>query len=241
VRILAVVHQPDAGVGVFGEAALAMRHELVEWTPSTSDAPPLEGLDGAMVFGGAMHVDQEEEHPWLRGEKALLRELLRRRVPLLGICLGAQLLAEAAGAAPRRASRPEIGWHPIELTTAGARDPLLGQLPRRFEGFFWHSYEAPLPPGAVALARSPVCLHAFRLNGAAWGLQFHPEVTGADLGSWLDGYRNDLDAVRMRLDPVALRAESSGRIEAWNELGRGIARRFLAAAEGLRARHSGVT
>jgi GMP synthase (glutamine-hydrolysing) len=231
-RILAIVHQPDAGAGVFGEVALAEGHDLVEWTPSGTNPPPLEGLDAGMVFGGAMHVDQEDAHPWLRAEKDLLRELLGRRLPLLGICLGAQLLAEAAGATPRRASRPEIGWHPIELTPDGARDPLLGWLPQRFEGLFWHSYEAPLPPGATALALSPVCLQAFRLDGAVWGLQFHPEVTGADLGSWLDGYRGDADAVRIGLDPAAMRAESAGRIEAWNELGRGIARRFLTAAAG---------
>jgi GMP synthase-like glutamine amidotransferase len=232
VRILAVVHQTDAGAGVFGEATLAEGHELVEWTPSETHPPPLEGLDAAMVFGGAMHVDQEDAHPWLRAEKDLLRDLLGRRLPMLGICLGSQLLAEAAGAIPRRARLPEIGWHPIELTPDGARDPLLGALPRRFEGFFWHSYEAPLPPGGIALALSHVCLHAFRLDGAVWGLQFHPEVTSADLGSWLAGYRGDPDAVRIGLDPAALRAESAGRIEAWNELGRGIARRFLAAAEG---------
>jgi GMP synthase (glutamine-hydrolysing) len=230
VRILTVIHQTDAGAGVFGEAALADGHALVEWMPAESSPPPLEGLDAAMVFGGAMHVDQEDAHPWLRGEKELLRELLGRRLPLLGICLGSQLLAEAAGAVPRRATRPEIGWHSIELTPDGARDPLLGPVPQRFEGFFWHSYEAPLPPGAVALAHSPVCLHAFRLDGTVWGLQFHPEVTRADLGSWLDGYGGDRDAVGLGLDPEALRAESAGRIDAWNELGRDIARRFFLAA-----------
>jgi GMP synthase (glutamine-hydrolysing) len=230
VRILTVVHQRDAGAGVFGEAALHAGHELVEWRPAAAPPPALDGLDAAMVFGGAMHVDQEAEHPWLRGEKTLLRELLQRRLPLIAICLGSQLVAEAAGAVPRRAGQPEIGWHPIELTSDGARDPILGPLPRRFEGFSWHSYEAPLPPGAVALAQSPVCLQAFRLDGAVWGLQFHAEVTHADLGSWLDDYRGDPDALRIGLDPAALRAESAGRIEAWNELGRGIARRFLAAA-----------
>jgi GMP synthase (glutamine-hydrolysing) len=237
-RLLTIVHQPNAGAGVFGQEALAAGHELVEWSPGERRPPRVDELDAALVFGGAMHVDQEGANPWLRGEKELLRDLLGRRTPLLGVCLGHQLVAEAAGARPRPAREPEIGWLEVELTGEGRRDPLLGALPARFEGFQWHSYEAPPPPRASVLARSPVCLQAFRLAGApAWGIQFHPEVTHADLDSWLDDWRSDEDAVRVGLDPERLREESAGRIDAWNELGRGIARRFLEQA----ARYSGVT
>ena len=103
-RVLAIVHQPDAGAGVFGEVARDAGHELVEWVPTNGGPPDVDGLGAAMVFGGAMNVDQEGENPWMRGEKALLRRLLGERVPVLGVCLGAQLLAEAAGGAPRRAA-----------------------------------------------------------------------------------------------------------------------------------------
>jgi GMP synthase (glutamine-hydrolysing) len=237
-RLLTIVHQPNAGAGVFGDVARAAGHELIPWSPLEPRPAGIDELDAAMVFGGAMHVDQEGANPWLRGEKELLRELLRRRTPLLGVCLGHQLVAEAAGARPRPASEPEIGWLPIELTEEGRRDLLLGALPPRFEAFQWHSYEAPLPPGASVLARSRVCLQSFRLDGAAvWGIQFHPEVARADLESWLDDYRSDEDAVRIGLDPERLREESAGRMDAWNELGRGIARRFLEQA----AAYSGVT
>lgn len=231
-RVLTIVHQADAGSGVFGAQAEADGHELVEWVPAEGAPPALDGLMAAMVFGGAMDVDQEDEHPWLRPDKDLIRELIARRTPLLGVCLGAQLVAEAAGAAPRRASRPEIGWHRIELTKAGAADPLLGELPRSFEGFGWHSYEWPLPEDASALAHSEVCLQAFRLGDApVWGVQFHPEVTRETLWHWLDHYDADADAVRIGIDPEAIRVESEGRIRDWNQLGRGIAARFLREAE----------
>ena len=230
-RVLTVVHQSDAGAGEFGRQAEADGHELVEWMPSNGGAPELDYVDAAMVFGGAMHVDQEESHPWLRPDKQLIRELLSRRTPVLGVCLGSQLLAEAAGAAPHRASRPEIGWYGIRLTDHGQADPLLGELPPEFVGFGWHSYEWPLPPGAAALAASDACLQSFRLGDApAWGLQFHAEVSRADLWAWLDKYDADEDAVRLGIDPEAIRVESESRIADWNQLGRGIAARFLRQA-----------
>ena len=231
-RVLTVVHQRNAGAGVFGEVAETAGHELVPWLPPDSRPPSDDGFGAVMVFGGSMHLDQENANPWLRDEKAFLRELLGRGTPILGVCLGSQLLAEAAGASPRRAKRPEIGWHGIELTGEGERDPLLAPLAGGFEGFGWHSYEFPLPPKADPLARSDVCLQAFRLRGRpVWGLQFHAEVTPATLDGWIDDYDSDEDAVRIGFDPDRLRAESAGRIGAWNELGRGISSRFLREAE----------
>jgi GMP synthase (glutamine-hydrolysing) len=219
---------------VFGEAAEAAGHEVVEWLPPEGPPPSEDGFGAAMVFGGAMHVDQEEANPWLPEEKAFLRELVESGTPTLGTCLGSQLLAEAAGASPRRAGRPEIGWHAIELTAEGERDPLLGPLAVGFEGLAWHSYEFPLPPGADALARSSVCLQAFRLRKRpVWGLQFHAEVTPETLEQWIDDYDSDEDALRIGLDPELLRSESEQRIGAWNELGRGISGRFLQEAEAL--------
>ena len=230
-RVLAVVHQRDAGPGVFAEAAGALGHELVEWVPAEAAPPELDAFGAAIVFGGAMNVDQEGAHPWLRGEKDFIRGLLSAGTPVLGVCLGAQLLAEAAGAEPRRAPEPEIGWYEIELAHEGRDDPLLAGLPERMEGFQWHSYEAPPPPGSVGLADSAVCLQAYRLPDAAgWGLQFHAEVTRESVEGWLDDYREDPDAVRMGIDPAALRAETARKIDRWNELGRGICSRFLERA-----------
>jgi GMP synthase (glutamine-hydrolysing) len=231
VRVLSVVHHRNAAAGVFADPVARAGHELVEWLPHEQAAPELDGFGAVLVFGGEAQVDEEDAHPWLRAEKAALRALLQRDTPVLGVCLGSQLVAEAAGAVVRRAPAPEIGWHEIELTGVGAEDPLLGFMPERFEGFQWHHYEWLLPPDGVALARSPACLQAFRLaQRPVWGVQFHPEVTQADLGSWLDDWDGDPGAVATGLDPEAIRVESSAKIEAWNDVGRRISERFLAVA-----------
>jgi GMP synthase-like glutamine amidotransferase len=230
VRALAIVHQPDAGPGVFAEPLRSRAVELDQWL-IREGPPPAEpsGYDAVLTFGGAMHADQDADHPWLRDEKALLADLIDRRVPLLGMCLGSQLVAEAAGAAAGRASTPEIGWHEVELTPAAAKDPLFAGVPRRFEAFQWHSYETTLAPGATTLARSAVCLQAYRLDGPAWGIQFHAEVSRDDAELWIDDYRSDPDAVRIGLDPDALRQRTRASIEQWNGFGRALCERFVDA------------
>ena len=240
-RALAVVHQPDADPGVFAEAAAAQGWELVAWPIAEDPDPPEDPLSfhAVLSFGGSANVDQDAHYPWLTIEKALLSSLLTARVPVLGVCLGAQLLAEAAGAPAQRAREPEIGWSAVELTAAGAEDPLMAALAPGFLALQWHSYEFPLPPGAVALARSPACLQAYRIGDQAWGLQFHAEVSGENLERWIDELGHNPDALAQGVDPSALRSQSQARLEAWNALGRDLAARFLdralALSRGLRA------
>jgi GMP synthase-like glutamine amidotransferase len=228
VRVLSIVHERDAGSGVFADVAGERGDELTEWIPAEGATPGLDGVGAVLVFGGQMHVDQDDEHSWLRGEKEVLRWLLARGTPVLGICLGAQLLAEAAGGAAKRAAEPEIGWKKVQLTPAAAGDVLLGPLPARYVGFQWHSYELSAPRRAVTLARSAACLQAFRVHAApSWGIQFHAEVTGDTIAGWIHDYRSDEDAVHADLDLAAIIAETSLEIGRWNELGTGICRRFL--------------
>ena len=235
-RVLSIVHHRNAAAGVFNDPAQAAGHELVQWIPHEEPPPGPDEFGAAIVLGGQAQVDQEDSYPWLRAEKELLRVLLERETPVLGVCLGSQLVAGAVGAVVRPAERPEIGWNEVELTPEGLADPVLGFLPERFEGFGWHHYEWLLPPGAVALARSAICLQAFRLeHRSVWGVQFHPEVTLSDLGSWLDGWDGDPSAVATGLDPEAIRAQSVEKIDYWNDVGRGISERFLAVAAGALA------
>ena len=231
-RALSIVHQPDAGPGVFAEAARLRGVQLDEWLLPRGGDPPDDpaSYDAVMTFGGSAHPHQEAEHPWLREEKALLASLIAREVPLLGVCLGSQLVAEAARGRSERAPDPEIGWLDVELTAAGAEDPLLGELAPGFTGFQWHSYRSALPEGAVALAESPAALQAYRVGERCWGIQFHAEVTERDALSWTARYKEDESAVAMALDPDALAREIRERIGPWNELGRGLAERFLATA-----------
>jgi GMP synthase-like glutamine amidotransferase len=233
-RTLAISHQRDAGPGVFAEAIIAAGSDLDVWHVAESDEPPADpfGYDAVLSFGGAMHADQESDHAWIAPEKALLAELLEAEKPLLGVCLGAQLLAAASGGRVARASQPEIGWHQVELTDEGATDPLLAPLAPEFEAFQWHSYECVPGPDWTLLARSPVCAQSFRVGERAWGIQFHAEVSASDLFHWAADYAADPDAVRIGIDPDELRAASEPRIGAWNQLGRDFCTRFLVAAAG---------
>jgi len=229
-RALAIVHQNDAGPGVFADEMLERGVDLDEWLLSErGTGPPREiaDYDAVLTFGGAMDADQEDRHPWLRFEKDFLAAMLDDGMPVLAVCLGCQLLAEAAGGTARRASEPEIGWRDVEITAEGADDPVIGPLAPAFNGFQWHSYEALPPADAVMLARSPVCGQAYRVGERAWGIQFHAEVTVADVEKWIDDYRSDDDAVRTGVDPDRLRRETRERIGDWNRVGRELCGRFL--------------
>ncbi len=222
-RILAIVHEADAGPGVFAEAIASAGGDLDQWSRPNEPAPPrpIEEYAAVIALGGSMDPDQRREHPWLADELQLLGRLLEARVPLLGMCLGAELLAEAAGGGVRRSRTPEIGWYEVSTVDPAADDPLIGPLGPRFDALEWHSYEVALPPGAVALARSESCVQAFRVDEMAWGIQFHAEVAASDLDAWIE----DHDA-----DRETLRAASRPRIAGWNELGRGLCGRFLEVA-----------
>ena len=229
-RALVIVHQTDAGPGVFADEMAERGVELHEWLLSERGTGPeleIADYDAVLTFGGAMHADQEDRHPWLRFEKDFLAAMIDDRMPVLAVCLGSQLLAEAAGGTARRASEPEIGWHGVEVTEEGKEDPVIGPLAPSFEAFQWHSYEALPPQGSVVLARSSVCSQAYRVGDVAWGIQFHAEVTAADARRWTDDYRSDEDAVRIGVDPEALHVETEAKIGDWNRLGRDLCGRFL--------------
>jgi GMP synthase (glutamine-hydrolysing) len=232
VRVLAIVHQSGAGPGVFVDPIRATGADLHCWRLPDEGPPWCDPRDYAAVLtlGGAMHPDEDDRYPWLAEEKALLADLLGRRVPLLGVCLGAQLLCEAAGAPARRAWEPEIGWHAVELTAAASHDPVLGPLAPGFDALEWHGYELRLPPSATPLARSANCLQAVRIGDAAWAIQFRAEVTLEDFESWLDAPRSEDHAVAPELAPYELGIDTRRRIAAWNELGRGLCDRFLGVA-----------
>jgi len=147
-------------------------------------------------------------------------------IPVLGVCLGAQMLARSAGAGVRPAAEPEIGWYEIALTSEGSSDPVLGALPTRATVFQWHHYTFDLPQRGVELARSEVCTQAFRVDGRpAWGIQFHAEVTYPMLSAWVDEDSNELP-----MAPTELLAESKAVIGRSNAQGRWLADAFLREA-----------
>jgi GMP synthase (glutamine-hydrolysing) len=225
-RILSVTHGATVPGGVFDEAVAAAGHTLERWLVPDGGSPDAAArYDAVMVFGGSQHPDEDARFDWLAREEEFLQELLAEKVPVFGVCLGAQMLARAAGARVGPASAPEIGWLDVALTADGAEDPVLGVLPPQATVFQWHHYTFDVPPGGSELARSPVCPQAFRLEGPAWGIQFHAEVTLTMLTAWSEEDPDDLP-----MPPEALRSESERRIARSNELGRALADAFLREA-----------
>lgn len=231
-RVLSIVHDPSeelGGGGLFERVVREGGHALERWVTTNGgpgpDAPA--GYDAVLVFGGAMHPDQDAEHPWLADEASFLREALEREVPLLGVCLGSQLIARAAGAPVGPASAPEVGWHAVELNDAGVHDPVVGVLPARVDAFQWHYYTFELPGGAELLAESAAARQAYRLGTRTWGIQFHAEVTRAMVDSWIVAGESELPA------PAGeVRRQTGELLPAWNAHGRRICEAFLGYAEG---------
>ena len=180
-----------------------------------------EHYDAIMVFGGAMHPDQDGEHPWLADEAEFIREAIDHEVPLFGVCLGAQLIARAVGARVGPAATAEVGWHAVHVNEAGRADPVLGVLPERIDAFQWHYYGFELPPGAELLADNDAARQGYRLGERTWGVQFHPEVTRHMLDFWFVEGEAELP------DPAVVRAETDAFLGTWNEHGRRLCGAFL--------------
>ena len=191
----------------------------------------LSRYDGLVVLGGPMNVDQSASYPHLLTEIAAIREALHLKVPVLGICLGAQLLAAALGARVRPNPVREIGWYRLQ-PAAPARDD---RLFRYFDGsqhvFQWHAYTFELPPGAVHLASTASCEHqAFRFGERAYGLQFHLEADEALIQRWLavPAYRSELEAEAGAGGVERLLSDTHGHIAPALKLSERVFHEFIA-------------
>jgi GMP synthase (glutamine-hydrolysing) len=206
-------------------------HELVHWHAWRDAAPSeLASAGAVIVLGGLANPDQTEELPWLGRERDALASLVASRTPVLGICLGAQLLAASLGAPVRRLPLPEIGWWPIEATATAASDPVLAALPARFRAFEWHDYAFDLPEGAALYAGSERSPHqAARLAPNAWALQFHLEVGPGTIDWWTVDGAQELEAKGVARAQIMEDTAREG--EAYVRLAHDVAHRFLAVAE----------
>ncbi len=229
-RVLSIVHeQTSTGGGGLFEDVVEQRGDRLDRISIAHDASRLdhpERYDAVMVFGGAMHPDQDDEHPWFADELTFIRETIDHEVPLFGVCLGAQLIARALGAHVGAATHAEIGWYPVDLNASGLADPVIGSLPERVDAFQWHYYGFGLPPGAELLAESPAARQAYRLGERTWGVQFHPEVTRHMLDHWFVEGEDQLP------DPANVRRLTDELLGGWNGHGRRLCGAFLDYAAG---------
>lgn len=182
-RIQCLTHVPFEGPAGIADWAQSRGHDLDLVPLYAGVGPPdLETYDWLVVMGGPMGVADEAAYPWLVIEKQAIRDAIGAGKTVVGVCLGAQLIAEVLGGRVHRNAHPEIGWMPVELTPEGLESPLFGFLPPSFQVFQWHGDTFDLPTGAVHLARSGACGHqAFVFDGRVLGLQFHLESTPASV------------------------------------------------------------
>jgi GMP synthase-like glutamine amidotransferase len=229
-KIRCLQHVPFEGPAGIGDWARARGHALaVTHLHAGEPLPDPAGFDWLVVMGGPMGVGDTGVHPWLAPEKDLIRQAIAAGRTLVGVCLGAQLIAEALGARVYRNPEKEIGWMPVTLTEAGRASPVLGFLPPDIEVFHWHGDTFELPAGAVHLAASGACAHqAFLYGERVLGLQFHLESTAESVAALIHHCADELvpaphvqDAQRM----LAATAADYGRI---NEALTGILDRLAA-------------
>ncbi|AWV07468.1 glutamine amidotransferase-related protein [Marilutibacter maris] len=193
-------------------------------------APNMDRYRGLVVLGGPMNVDECDRRAHLRTELRAIERMLELGRPVLGICLGAQLLAHVLGAPVRRHPAPEVGWHPLATTDAGRGDPVLAPLGDAAPVFQWHRYSFEVPREAVHLARSPLCEpQAFRFGDNAYGFQFHLEMDEALIERWLANprYLAELAADGHPTDIETIRAQTRQHIATMKAQSEAVFNRFL--------------
>jgi GMP synthase-like glutamine amidotransferase len=190
-----ITHHGQVGVALHERAAL-----IDLWKPWADDALPAQAeADALVVFGGEQAATDDHTHPYLPALARLMAAYTQADKPVLGICLGSQLLARAYGAENHLGTAPEFGWVDVTLTNEGRADPVLSAVPETFPIFQWHSDTFTLPQGATHLAHSGTARHqAFRLGRATYGTQFHFEASRPVVADWL---RRFPDGVA-RMDPA---------------------------------------
>jgi GMP synthase (glutamine-hydrolysing) len=192
------------------------RIRYVNFDRDPAARPSLDGYFGLVVLGGPMNVDEVDLYPFLAVEVELVAEALQRGMPVLGICLGAQILARALGADVRPHHSKEIGWYQINPTPAGADDPVFAGMSDTEHIFQWHGDTFDIPSGAVHLASSPDCENqAFRYGDTAYGFQFHLEVDRPMVDRWLTvpHNRQEIADLNGAIDPEQIRSDTLQHID----------------------------
>ncbi|HXG52988.1 MAG TPA: gamma-glutamyl-gamma-aminobutyrate hydrolase family protein [candidate division Zixibacteria bacterium] len=231
-NILVLQHVSHETLGTFAPllSRRGFRADRVNFARRPDARPRLDGHLAVVVLGGPMSANDASRLPHIAVELALIEEAMKRGVPLLGVCLGSQLIAKALGAAVYPNPEKEIGWYEV-VPEAGARgDPLFGGWAGPQKVFQWHGETFDLPPGTVHLASSSLCRNqAFRYGACTYGLQFHLEVDEPMIRRWLRVPENarEIAALRGKISARAILAETPARAARLRRLGRGVFSEFL--------------
>lgn len=231
-KLLVFQHVPYEILGTFNpllkEAGFRIRY--VNYGRDNQVRPNLDSYNGLVILGGPMNVDQIDQYPHLAVEIDLIQQAIEKQMPILGICLGAQLIAKALGAQVSKNPIKEIGWYDVTPTKEGLEDPLFSHFGSTRKIFQWHGDTFEIPPGAVHLATSPTCANqAFRYAEHVYGFQFHLEVDQSLVHSWLDrpAYREEIQNLKQDTSVESIREETTHYIEQANELGDKVFQSFI--------------
>ncbi len=218
-KILVFQHVPYEILGTLNELfkSHGFRIKYVNFGRYPDAVPSLDGYHGLVVLGGPMSVYDLVGHPHLAVEVDVIRQALERGIPILGICLGAQLLARALDAEVTPNGDKEIGWYDVSMTDAGREDPMFAHFEASERIFQWHGDTFAIPTGATHLASSPLCRNqAFRYGEHAYGLQFHLEVDAPMIERWLGvpAFQAEIAELGGRVCADAIRTETRACIDA---------------------------
>jgi len=229
-KVLIIQQVAHEGVGRIGDLLedSGVAYEIV-YAFKGQDVPKKPGEDTALiVLGGPMGACDEALYPYLKDELLLIEAALSSNVPVLGICLGAQLLARAAGARVYSGAAKEIGWYPLLINKAGQADRLFEGLPAEVNVFQWHGDTFDVPAGGVNLASSELFPNQLiRVGERAYGLQFHLEVTGEMVSEWLKVNEDELSGLKGVIDPDEIIAKTSTAMPELEKMGQSFFSKFL--------------
>ncbi|HYR58175.1 MAG TPA: type 1 glutamine amidotransferase [Chthoniobacteraceae bacterium] len=194
-KIHAAIHGPTEGLGSIADWAQSRGHDVTETHLYRGETlPPLDGIDFAIIMGGAMNVYQHRDFPWLVPEKRWIAAAIDARKRVLGVCLGAQLIADVLGAKVLQNVEKEIGWFPVRML---ARPKPFSKFPVQLTAFHWHGDTFELPHGATRVAESDGCANqAFVAGDRVVGLQFHIEVAPAAVAQFIAGGESEMQPAR---------------------------------------------
>lgn len=222
-KVLVFQHVPFEPLGTLNNMlkSAGFRIRYVNFSRDPHAHPEIGKYAGLIVLGGPMNVDQINSYPNLRREVSYIRKAIKFNIPVLGICLGAQLVAKALGASVKKNPVKEIGWYPVTVSSAAKDDPVLSHFSDTQHIFQWHSDTFELPEKAVHLAKSETCNNqAFRFGDRIYGFQFHLEVNRQLIDRWLTVpvNRKDLKSVSHQIQPERIRRDTDLHVDAMMDL-----------------------
>jgi len=209
--VVAIEHTECETPGTISEALQSSGIDMRHIRTFRGDTVPAEidSASGLVVMGGPMGVYEQERYPFLRDEIRLIEDAIRGEIPVLGVCLGSQLLATALGARVKKGKQKEIGWHTVNLAEATLNDPFWEGVDRSFRGFHWHGDVFDLPEGAISLASSALTrCQAFRYGPNAYGILCHMEVTREIISCMIDAFAGELSEEKIEGETLLRQAET---------------------------------